>query len=102
MDPGKYVVTGDRETVTILTIHPEDADGNQQWELDGDATLYDVTHLPCRSARYTPMADGEGCTPASANRSQFPVTPGSLMPGVQGCQKQDYAVLFVIGVEVKN
>ena len=50
---GKYVVTGNREVVSVLTIHPADDDGAQYWELDDGATLYDVTHLRCRSARYT-------------------------------------------------
>ena len=48
---GKYVVTGDRETTTVLTVHPKDKNGNQRWELADGATLNDVTHLGCRSAR---------------------------------------------------
>ena len=32
----------------VLTVEDDN------WELDSGATLYDVTHLPCRSARYTP------------------------------------------------
>ncbi len=55
---GKYLVTGDRDVTTVLTVHPKDKDGNQRWELADGATLYDVTHLGCRSARYTP---DEGC-----------------------------------------
>ena len=38
------------QVTTVLTVHK---DG--RWELD-KGTLYDVTHLPCRSARYTPAA----------------------------------------------
>lgn len=99
MPPGRYMVTGDRETIAMLTVHEKDAQGVQRWELDRGATLYDVTHLPCRSARYTPGA-GSVCTPANARRSDFPVTPGAPMPAVDGCNKQDYAVLFIIAVEV--
>ena len=62
---GKYVVTGERdenvmkdgeqndefpggrETTTLLTVGAEG-----QWSLADGATLHDVTHLPCRSARY--------------------------------------------------
>ena len=51
---GQYVVTGGREVTTVLTVHPMDQDGDQRWELRGDATIHDVTHLRCRSARYTP------------------------------------------------
>ena len=98
--PGKYLVTGDREVTTVLVVHPKTSDGKQFWELANGAKLYDVTHLPCRSARYTPLEGGESCTPANADQSQFPVTPGGLMPGVSGCAKQDYAVLFVIGIAV--
>ncbi len=99
---GKYMVTGDREVTTILTIPPVDRDGAHRWELDDGATLYDVTHLPCRSARYTPATSGQSCSPAKADRTAFPVTPGASMPPIEGCNKQDYAVLFVIGVAVDN
>jgi hypothetical protein len=71
------------------------------------ACLYDVTHLPCRSARYTPFTavdeEAEGATPVivgsplTANPKDFPVAPGAEMPAVPGCAKQDYAVLFVVG-----
>ena len=99
--PGKYLVTGDREVTTVLTIHPRDKDGNQRWELADGAKLYDVTHLACRSARYTPVTSNS-CSPAKAPRTAFPVAPGALMPPVEGCNKQDYAVLIVIGVAVEN
>lgn len=98
LPPGKYVVTGDREVTTVLTVHSMGTDGAQRWELDNGATLYDVTHLPCRSARYTPATSDRSCSPAKARKTDFPVTPGGLMPPVEGCNKQDYAVLFVIGV----
>lgn len=103
---GKYVVTGGREVTTILTVHSMDADGNQKWELE-DGTLHDVTHMPCRSARYTPLSDNaqetdDTCLPSSAERSDFPVAPGSIMPTVKGCHKQDYSVLIVIGVAVES
>jgi len=99
--PGKYIVTGDREAVTVLTVHPMDEDGVKRWELDDGVTLYDVTHLPCRSARYTPATSDSSCSPAKARKTAFPVTPGGPMPPVEGCNKQDYAVLFVIGVAVE-
>ena len=94
--PGKYLVTGDREAEAALTIHPPDRDGGSRWELEG-ATLYDVTHLPCRAARYAPTGDGSSF-PANVPQTAFPVTPGGPMPPVEGCEKQDYAVLVVIGV----
>ena len=100
--PGKYLVTGDREVTTVLTIHPADKDGNRRWELDDQATLYDVTHLACRSARYTPTTGDSSCSPANVQKTAFPVTPGGAMPPVEGCQKQDYAVLIVIAVAVKD
>jgi hypothetical protein len=94
---GKYLVTGDRDVTSVLTIHPRDRNGNQRWELADGATLWDVTHLGCRSARYTPVS-ANSCSPAKARQSAFPVLPGGKMPPVDGCQKQDYAVLIVIGV----
>lgn len=95
---GKYLVTGARWTSAVLTIHPAGADGNRRWELDGGATLHDVTHLGCRSARYRPAAGTGACSPARARQAEFPVAPGAEMPPVEGCVKQDYAVLIVIGV----
>ena len=100
--PGKYVVTGGRETTAVLTVHAKGDDGVQHWELDNGATLYDVTHLRCRSARYTPAAGGNSCSPAKAQMSAFPVAPGGAMPPVEGCNKQDYDVLIVIGMAVDN
>lgn len=101
MPAGKYLVTGEREVTTMLTVHPKDQNGVQQWELAENATLFDVTHMPCRSARYTPI-EGSTCSPANADQSLFKVAPGSEMPAVPGCQKQDYAVLIVIGVAVDS
>jgi hypothetical protein len=99
--PGRYLVTGDREVTTVLTVYPEDGDGRRRWELADGATIYDVTHLGCRSARYSPLpgAAAAACTPAGAPRDAFRVAPGAPMPPVPGCAKQDYAVLFVIGIE---
>lgn len=85
-----YVVTGDREVTTVLTVRE-----NGTWELE-KGTLYDVTHLPCRSAAYR----GNTCAPKNANLRDFPVTPGAEMPPIEGCDKQDYAVLFVLGEAV--
>ena len=96
---GKYLVTGNREVTSVLTIYPRDKDGSQRWALADGATLYDVTHLACRSARYTPPAPGKNsCSPANARQAAFPVSPGATMPPVDGCSKQDYAVLIVLGV----
>ena len=100
--PGKYIVTGNRQVISVLTIYPSDKDGDRRWELDDGATLHDVTHLGCRSARYTPVASDKSCSPTMAPKSAFRVAPGAAMPPVAGCNKQDYSVLFVIGVEVNN
>lgn len=102
LPPGKYLVTGAREVTTVLTIHPANGSGDSRWELGDNATLHDVTHLACRSARYTPAAGEGSCSPANAQQSAFPVDPGAAMPPVKGCKKQDYSVLIVIGVPVKD
>ncbi len=102
LPPGKYLVTGARKVTAVLTIHPPDSRGDRRWELDQDATLYDVTHLACRSARYIPATVGTSCSPAIAKQTAFPVAPGGTMPPVEGCTKQDYAVLIVVGVGVED
>ena len=61
---GRYMVTGDRTIQSVLTIFPKDANGSQAWELADGATLYDVTHLRCRAARYTASAGSKACTPS--------------------------------------
>lgn len=98
LPPGKYVVTGGREMTTVLTIHARDENGAQRWELGDGASIYDVTHLKCRSARYTPGTGPRLCSPAQAQLAAFPVAPGGSMPPVDGCNKQDYSVLLVIGI----
>jgi len=102
LPPGKYLVTGAREVTTVLTIHPADGNGDSRWELGDNATLRDVTHLACRSARYTPASGNGSCSPANAQKNAFPVDPGAAMPPVKGCKKQDYAVLIVVGLPVKD
>ena len=102
LPPGKYVVTGARKVTAVLPIHPPDSHGDRRWELNQGATLYDVTHLACRSARYTPATAGSSCSPGNAKQTAFPIAPGGAMPPVEGCTKQDYTVLIVIGVGVEN
>ena len=102
LPPGKYLVTGARKVTAVLTIHPADSHGDRRWDLNQGATLYDVTHLACRSARYTPATVGGSCSPANAKQTAFPIAPGGAMPPVEGCTKQDYAVLIVIGMGVED
>jgi hypothetical protein len=101
LPPRRYMVTGDRDAKSVLTVHPSASDGTQRWELSDGATIYDVTHLRCRSARYTPAAGGS-CSPAQASQADFPVAPGAEMPPVAGCSKQDYSVFIVLGVAVED
>jgi hypothetical protein len=100
--PGRYVVTGGRTTTATLTIHPKDGNGEQAWELDGGATIHDVTHLRCRAARYRPASAANACSPTQAQERRFPVELGAPMPAVDGCRKQDYEVLIVIGIVVEK
>jgi hypothetical protein len=97
LPPGRYMVTGGRAVTTVLTVDAMANDGTQRWVLD-DATVYDVTHLRCRSAIYTPAAGAGSCSPAKAEMAAFPVRPGAPMPPVDGCNKQDYAVFIVVAV----
>ncbi|MFN7545685.1 MAG: hypothetical protein ACK5TN_23140 [Acidobacteriota bacterium] len=98
LSPGKYLVTGDRQVTAVLTVHPKDKNGNQRWDLSGGATLYDVTHLGCRAARYSPAAPNNSCSPANVPPTGFPVYPDAAMPAVKGCRKLDYAVLIIVGL----
>jgi hypothetical protein len=73
LPPRKYLVTGDRKVTTVLTILAKDKDGNQRWELADGATLYDVTHLGCRSARYTPATAKNSCSPGNVRTTPDPL-----------------------------
>jgi hypothetical protein len=97
LPPARYMVTGGRAVTTVLTVDPMAKDGTQRWALD-HASVYDVTHLRCRSALYTPTAVAGSCSPAKAQMAAFPVAPGASMPPVDGCNKQDYAVFIVVAV----
>jgi hypothetical protein len=92
LPPGQYVVTGGREVTSVLTV---EEDGTT-WNLADGASLYDVTHLGCRAALYT-SANGQSCTPDKTPTDVFPMRPDIAMPMVDGCEKQDYQVLIVIG-----
>ena len=96
LPPGQYVVTGGRETTATLTISAPDAQGHQGWSLSDGATIHDVTHLRCRAAVYTAKT-GEACTPDKTPTQVFPMDPGRAMPAIEGCTKQDYQVLIIIG-----
>lgn len=98
---GQYVVTGGREVTTVLTVGEPDAMGNQARSLADGASIYDVTHFGCRAALYTESEVGKSCSPDKAPMSVFPMTPGTVMPTVEGCSKQDYQVLIVIGMMVE-
>ena len=98
MPAGQYYVTNGEEHISLLTVEKPDADGKQAWSLTHDKTIGNVTHGPCRSARYTPT-DGTGsCSPKDADRTVFPLKPGEAPPLVSGCDRQKYAVLIVFGV----
>ncbi|MFT5113367.1 MAG: hypothetical protein ACI8P9_002698 [Parasphingorhabdus sp.] len=97
---GEYLVTGGRQVLSALKVYPVDENGNQRWELEHGASIYDVTHLGCRSALYTPLSTEQMCTPENVPRDVFRVTPGEPMPDVAGCHKQDYAVLIVVGLPI--
>ncbi len=99
---GQYVVTGGRDVASVLTVEQPDAIGRQAWNLANGASVYDVTHLGCRAALYTEKELGQSCTPDKAPLSVFTMTTGKVMPAVEGCSKQDYQVLIVVGIVVDS
>ena len=102
MPSGKYYVTNGEEHISLLTVEEPDSDGKQAWSLTDDKTISNVTHGPCRSARYTPEGASGTCSPADANRDVFPLKPGESPPAVSGCNRKNYAVLIVFGVPVEG
>jgi hypothetical protein len=100
--PGQYVVTGNREVTSVLTVGEADATGRQAWKLSNGTTIYDVTHLRCRAARYSAINDSQSCSPDKTPANVFPMSLDRQMPFVDGCSKQDYQVLIVIGMIVEE
>ena len=98
---GRYVVTGGREVTAVLTVGEADAEGRQDWALSDGASVYDVTHLGCRAAIYTPL-EGQECLPEKTPLQVFPMSPEVKMPDVEGCRKVDYQVLIVVGMMVEG
>jgi hypothetical protein len=98
LPPGRYLVTGGRQATAVLTVSPKDKNGQQKWKLSDGATIYDVTHLGCRAARYTPAQANGSCSPQNVPARVFPMNPGKAMPPVKDCRQQEYAVLIVIGL----
>ena len=102
LPPGRYLVTGGRKVLTALNVYPIDENGNSRWELEHGVMLHDVTHLGCRSAIYKPATSTASCSPKNAPRDAFRVAPGDPMPSVEGCNKQDYSVLIVVGIPIEG
>jgi hypothetical protein len=98
---GQYVVTGGREVVSVLTVEASDVAGLQAWSLANGASIYDVTHLGCRAAVYTPAA-GQSCSPEATPTQAFPMSPDKQMPAISGCEKADFQVLIVVGRMVEG
>ena len=65
-----------------------------------------MTHLACRSARYTRLRVTVRASPATHRRPRFRLRRVERLPSVAGCTKQDYAVLIVIAwawkIECRN
>ena len=99
---GQYYVTNGEKNISLLTVEEPDAEGKQAWTLTDDKTIGDVTHGPCRSARYTPEGESGTCSPKYADRSAFPLKPGESPPLVSGCNRKSYAVLIVFGVPLTS
>lgn len=97
MPAGQYYVTNGEDHVSLLTVEAPDAAGSQAWSLSDGKTIANVTHGPCRSARYTPQGAPGTCSPERADRKAFPLKPGETPPEVQGCRQKNYAVLIVFG-----
>jgi len=68
VEPRRCLVTGGRGRTGILTVYPADENGEKRWALDG-GVLNDVTHLPCRSARY--IVSKEKGSPINARKIDF-------------------------------
>ncbi|MEM6987666.1 MAG: hypothetical protein AAF499_14135 [Pseudomonadota bacterium] len=97
MPAGEYVVSNGVSNISLLRVDEPAAAGEQSWSLSDSMTIADVTHGPCRSARYRPRQTSGQCSPENAPQTVFPLGPGEQPPSVQYCDRKIYAVLIVIG-----
>jgi hypothetical protein len=102
ISPGQYFVTNGEDQISLLTISPPDQNGEQAWSLSDGKTIGDVTHGPCRSARYTPLGASGSCTPENADLALFPLKPGEEVPEIVHCNRKIYSVLIVFGFPVES
>ena len=102
MPPGGYYVTNGEKNISLLMIGKPDSMGKQTWSLSDSKTIADVTHGPCRSARYRPDGEKGTCSPEYADRTAFPLAPGEAPPLVMGCNREKYAVLIVFGKPMES
>jgi len=102
MAAGKYYVTNGEEHISLLTVEKPDVDGIQAWSLSDGKNIANVTHGPCRSARYTPEGVTGTCSPKDADRKVFPLKPGESPPPVTGCIRDEYAVLIIFALPVEG
>ena len=102
MPAGEYYVTNGEEHISLLTVEKPDADGRQAWSLSDGKTIANVTHGPCRSARYTPEGESGTCSPKDADRAVFALKPGEAPPPVVGCSRREYGVLIVFGLPLES
>ena len=102
MPAGEYYVTNGEEHISLLTVDKPDSEGKQSWTLSDGKTIANVTHGPCRSARYTPRDAANQCSPENAPQSVFPLAPGERPPSVNHCDKKEYAVLIVFAVPAQS
>ena len=76
LPPGRYVVTGGRETTTVLTV-AEDGDA---WELADGAKLHD--DASALQVRGLSTHRGDGCVPRQRKPSRFPCHTRGSMPDI--------------------
>jgi hypothetical protein len=53
-----------------------------------------INHIGPKLFLASPKCLDESALPVNVNSSEFPVIPGSLMPTVEGCKRQDYWVVL--------
>lgn len=69
------VTANGEEHISLLTVAKRNADGKRACSYPASKAIANITHGPCRSARYTPSGKSGACSPEDAKGTLSKLKP---------------------------